>query len=78
MLITHRYLKTLKKIATSKTHQQMIVDQCNELEHVLNQAIQASNQRLKIFKQKEESNYAHHSRNLTRIEHQVHQEPRNY
>ena len=78
MSITHRYLKTLEKIATSKTRQQMIIDQCDELEHVLNQAIKSSNQRLKLFNKKEESNYAHHSRNLTRIEHQVHQEPRNY
>ena len=78
MLITHRYLKILEKIETSKTRQQMIIDKCDELEHVLNQAIEASNQRLKLFNKKEESNYAHHSRNLTRIEHQVHQEPRNY
>lgn len=78
MLITNRYIKTLEKIETAKTRQQMIIDQCTELEHVLNQAIEVSNQRLKLFKQKEESNYAHHSRNLTRIEHQVHQEPRNY
>lgn len=78
MLITHRYLKILEKIETSKTRQQMIVDKCDELEHILNHAIQSSNQRLKIFNQKEESKYAHHSRNLTRIEHQVHQEPRNY
>lgn len=53
----------------------MVIDQCDELEYVLNQAIEASNQRLKLFNKKEESNYAHHSRNLTRIEHQVHQEP---
>lgn len=78
MLITHRYLKILEKIETSKTRQQMIIDKCDDLEHVLNQAIEASNQRLKLFNKKEESNYAHHSRNLTRIEHQVHQEPRNY
>lgn len=75
MLITNRYLKTLEKIETSKIRQQIIIDQCEKLERVLNQAIKASNQRLKIFNQKEESNYAHHSRNLTRIEHQVHQEP---
>lgn len=78
MLITHRYLKILEKIETSKTRQQMIINKCDDLEHVLNQAIEASNQRLKLFNKKEESNYAHHSRNLTRIEHQVHQEPRNY
>lgn len=78
MLITNRYIKTLEEIETSKTRQQIIINQCNELEHVLNQAIETSKQRLKIFNQKEESNYAHHSRNLTRIEHQVHQEPRNY
>lgn len=78
MLITHRYLKILEKIETSKIRQQIIINQCDKLERVLNQAIESSNQRLKLFNKKEESNYAHHSRNLTRIEHQVHQEPRNY
>ena len=66
MLITHRYLKMLEKIETSKIRQQMIINQCDELEHVLNNAIQASNQRLKLFNQKEESSYAHYSRNFTR------------
>lgn len=78
MLITNRYLKTLEQIETSKIRQQIIINQCDKLERVLNQAIESSNQRLKLFNKKEESNYAHHSRNLTRIEHQVHQEPRNY
>lgn len=69
MLITNRYIKTLEQIETSKIRQQMIIDQCDKLEHVLNHAIESSNQRLKLFNKKEESNYAHHSRNLTRIEH---------
>lgn len=40
MLITHRYLKTLEKIATSKSRQQIVINQCDELDYVLNQASQ--------------------------------------
>lgn len=69
MLITHRYLKTLEKVETAKTRKQMILDQCDELENYLQLAINASNQRLQLFNnhnQKEESSYAHYSRNFTR------------
>lgn len=69
MLITHRYLKTLEQVETAKTRKQMILNQCDELEHDLKLAINASNQRLQLFKnhnQKEESSYAHYSRNFTR------------
>lgn len=58
MLITHRYLKTLEQVETAKTRKQMILNQCDELEHGLQLAISASNQRLQLFKnynQKEES-----------------------
>lgn len=68
MLITHRYLKTLEQVETAKTRKQMILNQCDELEHDLQLAINASNQRLQLFKnynQKEESSYAHYSRNFT-------------
>ena len=71
MLITRRYLKTLEQVETAKTQKQIILDQCDELEHDLQLAINASNQRLKLFNnhnhnQKEESSYAHYSRNFTR------------
>lgn len=69
MLITHRYLKTLEQVETTKTRKQMILDQCDELENDLQLAINASNRRLQLFNnhnQKEESSYAHYSRNFTR------------
>lgn len=69
MLMTHHYLKTLEQVETAKTRKQIILDQCDELEHDLQLAINASNQRLQLFKnhnQKEESSYAHYSRNFTR------------
>lgn len=69
MLITNRYLKTLEQVETAKTRKQIILDQCDELEHDLQLAINASNRRLQLFNnhnQKEESSYAHYSRNFTR------------
>lgn len=69
MFITHRYLKTLEQVETAKNQKQMILDQCNEVERNLQLAINASNRRLQLFNnhnQKEESSYAHYSRNFTR------------
>lgn len=69
MLITNHYLKTLEQVETAKTRKQMILNQCDELENDLQLAINASNQRLQLFNnhnQKEESSYAHYSRNFTR------------
>lgn len=41
MLITHHYLKTLEQVETTKTRKQMILNQCDELEHDLQLAINA-------------------------------------